>query len=85
MIALCRSNCQFLQPLIHKAVSLVNSQSWSCTIRHVFREANSCADVLAGLGHSSGFQCTRVELPLPQLCPVLSDDRRGVCFPRLVA
>lgn len=35
-----------LQPVLEEAVSLIHSQDWSCSVSHIFREANHCADIL---------------------------------------
>lgn len=51
-----------------------------CSIAHVFREANACADILASLGHSDGFHWTLLEEVSPELSLALAADARGVPF-----
>lgn len=62
MVQAWRAHCSHLQPLLDEALELMSSASWSCSISHVLREANSCADVLAGMGHSGSFQWTLLDL-----------------------
>lgn len=41
-----------LQPLLTEALALLDDAHWTCSVSHIFREANFCADGLAALGHS---------------------------------
>lgn len=43
---------------------------------HIFREANQCADILAGMGHFGGFQWTILYHTLFQLSLALQADAR---------
>lgn len=54
MVCMRRTHRSRLQSLLAEAVKLVEANNWNCSVRHVFREANFCADMLAELGHQSG-------------------------------
>lgn len=77
MVQLRKFQCSFLRPLLEEAVVPCSSNIWSCSITHVFREANSCADILAWLGHLGGFMCTFFEEIPTQLSLALAVDARG--------
>lgn len=78
------THCMHLQPLLDEAVSLLFSLAWGCSITHVFREANSWADILVGLGHGGGFQWLLLEEAPLQLRFALASDAKGVSFVRMV-
>lgn len=63
MIRTWRTHCAHLQPLLAEALGLMEAQDWHCSISHIFREANFCADKLAELGHHGRFQWTVLENP----------------------
>lgn len=70
--------------LLEEAISLCSSSEWSSSISHVFREANSYADILASMGHHGGFQWMLLEEMLTQLSLALVADARGVSSVRIV-
>lgn len=55
MIRMRRTICCYLKPLLDEALQHINDSNWHCSVSHVYREANSCADHLTNLGHQSGF------------------------------
>lgn len=63
MISARRTHCASLQPLLDEAIALVEAQNWSCSVHHIFREANQCADILAGMGHNGSFLVSVIEPP----------------------
>lgn len=84
MVMLCRAQCQHMRPLLDEALVLLVSSDWSCHIRHVYRKANRCADILAGMGHTSSFECLTLDAAPGSLSIALDADFRGVRLPRLV-
>lgn len=57
---------------------------WVVSLSYVFREANRSVDVLANLGHLSGFDRMIFVHPPSRLVYVLEEDFRGMTLPRLV-
>jgi len=45
----------YLKPLLEEVLNLLQLQDWSANIQHCFREANSCADLLAKKGFDAPF------------------------------
>lgn len=79
-----RTHCAHLQPLLNEALGLMEAHDWTCSISHIFQEANFYADKLAELGHHGGFQWTVLENPSASLSLALATDLRGVTSLRLV-
>ncbi|KAL2990904.1 hypothetical protein AAZX31_11G229500 [Glycine max] len=46
-------NSQSLKPMIRDLSSMLRNTQWRATITHLHREAISCANYLANLGHDS--------------------------------
>lgn len=84
MVHARRTHCAHLQPVLEEALASIHSSNWSCSIKHIFWEANSCADMLANLGHGGGFQWTVLDTAPPHLTLVLEIDARGFSWDRLV-
>lgn len=84
MVQTRRTHCLHLQLLLEEAVDLVYHSDWECAVSHVFREANSCADVLAGLGYGGNFIWTVLGEGPSQLRLALAGDARGVSFIRML-
>lgn len=85
MVQLRRTHCVHLQPLLEEACDLMYAADRSCSITHVFREANFCADILAGMGHGGSFPWTLLEERPHQLRLALATDARSVPFVRLLS
>ena len=69
--------------LVKNIVELANL-NWEIYFNLIYREANRCADALAGLGQNSNdvyFDSSNIPHFLQ---PLLRDDVAGVAFPRLV-
>lgn len=84
MISARRTHCLNLQPVLDEALSLIQQQDWNCSVRHIYREANSCADILANIGHSGSFQWTILQQAPAQINLALQADARGCYFVRIV-
>lgn len=78
------THCAHLQPVLEEALALIHDQQWNCSVHHIFREANQCADILAGLGHHGGFQVSILERAPNEINLALMADARGCFFVRLV-
>ena len=53
-------------------------------IKHIFREANQCADAIAKLGASSVTSFVVFLHPLPMVERILANDKARLCCNRLV-
>lgn len=84
MIILRRSQCLMFQPLLEEALDLVDDARWVCSIHHIYREANYCADILASLGHAGNFTWTLLDAAPPQLSLALAANARSVSTIRVV-
>lgn len=84
MVRLRHTPCSHLQPLLAEVVRLVEACDWNCSVSHIFREANFCADMLAELGHQGGFQWTLLDYKSTSLGLLLDADIRGFTSVRLV-
>lgn len=58
---------------------------WDCQISHTFREGNTSADFLAGLGSAQSERCIYWVNPPQELCPIVFADMVGTSFLRVVA
>jgi ribonuclease HI len=59
--------------------------NWEVRIRHIFREGNRCADVLANLGCNPDVVWTSYQEAPSDLLQILSDDFRSASLPRFVS
>lgn len=73
-----------LRLLLDEALALLSSSDWDCSFRHVYREVNFCADTLARMGHSGGFQWTLLDVAPPQVSLALATAVLGVATTRVV-
>lgn len=86
MMKMRRTHCARMQPFLDEALELLYAPDWFCTINHIYREANSCADILAGvLGHTGSFQWTMLDHAPSALNLALEADARGCGWFRLVS
>lgn len=60
-------------------------RSWSVSVSHIYREANSVVDDLASIGLK--LSCNYYKFPCPpgEILHLLEDDRLGVVTPRVVS
>lgn len=65
-------------------MDLLQASDWSCSVQHVFREANACADMLADLGHHGGFHWTVLDTTPSHIRLALEADARGCVSSRPV-
>lgn len=84
MISSRRSHCLHLKPVLDEALSLIQQPDWTCSVSHIFCEANLCADIMADLGHLGGLQWTILDQAPPQLGFALQSDARECSFIILV-
>lgn len=68
--------------MLHKIDDLL-SREWGVIIRHVYKEANCCANMLAILGANLNLGVHWLCAPLVDLVPMLQADLVGVFLPRL--
>lgn len=73
-----------LHSLLNEALALLSAAEWVCSVHHVYREANFCANLLARLGHTGGFQWTLFYVVPPPLSMALHADMFGVVTNRVV-
>ncbi|GLT41443.1 hypothetical protein SLA2020_155090 [Shorea laevis] len=57
-------------------------RDWQCEIRHVFREANNCADVMASKFYHLGKGWHYFAVPPVVVTQKIMEDLLGVCRPR---
>ncbi|CAN1179696.1 Putative ribonuclease H protein At1g65750 [Linum perenne] len=70
------------QAVLGTAIKELLSRSWSCTLSHVFREANKVADLLARSSHEDE-RGERWLLEAPNLvAQAIEEDKEGVLFRR---
>lgn len=84
MVEARRTHCCQLQPLLDEVILLLSSAEWTCSVTHIFREANACVDMLAGSGHQGSSQRSDVDCAPPWLRLALEADMRGVVSFRAV-
>lgn len=84
MVLARRTHCAQLKPVLEEALELMHAADRSCSIKHIFWEANSCAETLVDLGHQGGFHWTVLDHAPPQLSLALEVDARGCTWDRLV-
>ncbi|GLT78653.1 hypothetical protein SLA2020_501810 [Shorea laevis] len=70
-----------LSMLCRGCTELLN-RNWDCKLRHVFREANSCADVMASSFYHLEPRLHFFEEPPDEVKTTLREDLLGVCKPR---
>ncbi|KAL5777377.1 hypothetical protein ACOSP7_010303 [Xanthoceras sorbifolium] len=61
------------------------NKSWIVSLSHIYREANRVADGLAALGHTGNLGAVILKNPPPCILSLLTDDSRGISFPRLLS
>ena len=66
-----------LIPAIQECNDLIN-RNWTFEINYVVREANSCADILARIGHQFTMDIQDFDIPPPCLTVTLARDRLGL-------
>lgn len=69
--------------LVHQ-IKLLMQSDWRVRVKHVYREANRCADVLANLGCDQEGQMHLYEHPPSKISQLLLADVVGVATPRVV-
>lgn len=79
----CTKN-NFLKPLLHEVISLLQLPFWRTSLLHVYREANKCADLLANKGHFVPCDGAVLDSSFPLLDLYIFTDVRGVSTPRLI-
>ncbi|KAL0007565.1 hypothetical protein SO802_009067 [Lithocarpus litseifolius] len=77
-----RSSNSVISPLFDDCKLLI-SQIPHVRIKHVFREANKCADRLANSGHAQVVEFIIHSAPPMDLVPFVEDDSKGVSCSRL--
>ncbi|GLT67725.1 hypothetical protein SLA2020_400120 [Shorea laevis] len=70
-----------LYPLCRDCIELIN-RNWVCELRHVFREANSCADSMASSFYHLAKGFYFFEEPPDIVRDNIRNDSLGVCKPR---
>lgn len=60
------------------------SRNWHCSLVHVYREMNSCADHFAHLAFEGPHAVTKLSSPPGSLVRLLNEDLVGVARPRAV-
>lgn len=83
VIATRSSHCPHLHFVLEETLHYLDDTSWSCVVRHVCREANHCADLLAGLGNGL-FQWTILDEAPSMLRLALDADVHGISSHMLV-
>ncbi|GAU36544.1 hypothetical protein TSUD_277500 [Trifolium subterraneum] len=71
--------------MLFKKIKQLLTLNWEVRIIHVYREANSCADIMAGQGCSLQGDEEIYSNPPTVVLQCVSNDARGVSFPRLVS
>ncbi|XVE95562.1 hypothetical protein REPUB_Repub02eG0108700 [Reevesia pubescens] len=71
-------------PNLHiiKAIKVMQLREWSCSIDHIYREANSCADWMASHVDHLDLGLHLFDSPPGDLSPLLMADAEGVAWPR---
>jgi ribonuclease HI len=73
------------KPLLEEVLNLLNLPNWSASVRHCFREANHCADMLAKQGHEAPFIPAVVNSDYNFLNALLLLDCKDYSVPRLIS
>lgn len=84
MIAIRSSHYPHLHFVLEETLHYLDDTSWSCVVRHVCREANQCAYLLAGLGHNGLFQWTILDKASSMFRLALYADVHGISSHMLV-
>ncbi|PNX95782.1 ribonuclease H [Trifolium pratense] len=79
------TGCTMSWNIMKKIRDLLLELDCEVRIKHIFREGNRCADALANMGCNQDVAWMTYQEPPFELLQVLTDDFRGVSFPRLVS
>lgn len=69
---------------LHKRLRRLMKQNWLARFKHIYREGNRCADLLARLGNGKPFQKHVWPKPPKEAAEILQQDAAGVIVPRRV-
>ena len=82
LVGRCRNNAR-LNPLVAECRNLLDKFPLS-SVKHVYREANQCADILAKMGLQSQASLSILCSPPRDVYFAVTVDLAGACFPRFV-